>query len=222
MMLFVHWPWQHSWMPNSRFIFVMEFGTNDWMVHYRQLNSTFFTNTMYVMAKAKSTHGNTCAQLSVLDKALLVGYLMCDTKSYLNLLKIFANHIQASMKVCMWCTLNSNQTRSLWLLVTNWNNSTSLGSQYTMGKPSWVVCWSSEGSHTKRYAGDKFSVSLMGLLPGTPCLDLSSYVKEIVPIEWYEPTHGYVWDGGWYLAPLPIWLVWMGVLLGSVGILFFP
>jgi hypothetical protein len=39
------------------------FGTNDRMVRYRQLDSTFFTDTMYVTAKAKSTHGNTCAQL---------------------------------------------------------------------------------------------------------------------------------------------------------------
>jgi hypothetical protein len=65
------------------------------MVHYRQLDSTFFTDTMYVTAKAKSTHGNTCAQLFVLDKAPLMGYPMRDTKSYLNLLKIFAKEVGA-------------------------------------------------------------------------------------------------------------------------------
>jgi hypothetical protein len=50
---------------------------------------------MYVMAKAKSTCGNTCAQLFVSDTALLVGYPMHDTKSYLNLLKIFVKEVGA-------------------------------------------------------------------------------------------------------------------------------
>ena len=64
---------------------------------------------MYVMAKAKSTHGNTCAQLSVLDKALLVGYLMCDTKSYLNLLKIFAKEVGAPRTLV--CNAHPTQTK---------------------------------------------------------------------------------------------------------------
>ena len=85
------------------------FGTNDRMVRYRQLDSTFFTDTMYVTAKAKSTRGNTCAQLFVSDKALLVGYPMRDTKSYLNSLKIFAKEVGAPRTLV--CDAHPTQTK---------------------------------------------------------------------------------------------------------------
>ncbi len=85
------------------------FGTMDRMVRYRQLNSTFFTDTMYVTAKVKSTRGNTCAQLFVLDKALLVGYPMHDTKSYLNSLKLFAKEVGAPRTLV--CDAHPTQTK---------------------------------------------------------------------------------------------------------------
>ena len=71
------------------------FGTNDRMLHYKRIKSTFFTDTMYVTAKAKSTRGNTCAQIYVSDKAFLAAYPMRDTKSYINSLKQFAKDVGA-------------------------------------------------------------------------------------------------------------------------------
>ena len=71
------------------------FGTNDRMLRYKRIKSTFFTDTMYVTAKAKSTRGNTCAQIYVSDKAFLAAYPMRDTKSYINSLKQFAKDVGA-------------------------------------------------------------------------------------------------------------------------------
>ncbi len=85
------------------------FETKDQMVRYKQLNSTFFTDTMYVTAKAKSTRENTCAQLFVSNKALLVGFPMRDTKSYLNLLKIFAKEVGAPRTLI--CNAHPTQTK---------------------------------------------------------------------------------------------------------------
>ncbi len=61
------------------------------------------------MTKAKSTRGNTCAQLFVSDKALLVGYPMHDTKSSLNLLKIFAMEVGALQTLV--CNVQPTQTK---------------------------------------------------------------------------------------------------------------
>ena len=85
------------------------FGTNDRMVRYKQLDSTFFTDTMYVTAKAKSTRGNTSAQLFVSSKAFLVGYPMRDTKSYLNSLKSFAKEVGAPRTLV--CDAHPTQTK---------------------------------------------------------------------------------------------------------------
>ncbi len=85
------------------------FGTNDRMVRYTQLDSTFFTDTMYVTAKAKSTRGNTCAQLFVSSKAFLIGYPMRDTKSYLNSLKTFAKEVGAPRTLV--CDAHPTQTK---------------------------------------------------------------------------------------------------------------
>ena len=71
------------------------FGTNDRMLRYRRIKSTFFTDTLYATAKAKSTRGNTCAQIFVSDKGFVSVYPMRDTKSYLNSLKQFAKDIGA-------------------------------------------------------------------------------------------------------------------------------
>ncbi len=87
------------------------------MVRYRQLNSIFFTDTMYVMTKAKSTRGNTCAQLFVSDKALLVGYPMHDTKSSLNLLKIFAMEVGALQSLYAMCSQLKPNAQSM----TSWH-----------------------------------------------------------------------------------------------------
>ena len=71
------------------------FGTPDRMLRYKRLKSTFFTDTLYATGKAKSTRGNTCAQLFVSDKDYVAVYPMRDTKSYLYSLKAFAKDVGA-------------------------------------------------------------------------------------------------------------------------------
>ena len=66
------------------------FGMNDWMLQYRRISSTFFTDTLYVTAKARSTRGNTCTQVFVSDKDFVALYPMRDTKSFFSSLKVFA------------------------------------------------------------------------------------------------------------------------------------
>ena len=45
-----------------------QFSTNDRMLRYRRIQSTFFTDTIFAQPKAKSTRGNSCCQVFVSDK----------------------------------------------------------------------------------------------------------------------------------------------------------
>ena len=69
------------------------FGTTDRRQRYKRLNSTVFTDTVYVTAKARSTRGNICSQVFVTDKSFLETYPMKDTKSYINVLKTFTKEV---------------------------------------------------------------------------------------------------------------------------------
>ena len=44
------------------------FGTNDRNIRYRRIKSWFYTDTLFVTGKAKSTRGHSCMQLFVSDK----------------------------------------------------------------------------------------------------------------------------------------------------------
>ena len=71
-----------------------EFPTNDRALRYRRLiDSVFFTDTMFVTGKAKSTRGYTCAQVFVSDKGFVWVHLMKSVSDYLTALKGFCKEV---------------------------------------------------------------------------------------------------------------------------------
>ena len=53
-----------------------QFSTNDRMLRYRRITSTFYTDTMFAQPGAKSTRGNSCCQVFVSDKGFVALYPM--------------------------------------------------------------------------------------------------------------------------------------------------
>ena len=70
-----------------------QFSTNDRMLRYRRIDSVFFTDTLFVTGSAKSTRGNTCAQLFVSDKGFVAIYPMTKRSSFKDSLKLFCKEI---------------------------------------------------------------------------------------------------------------------------------
>ena len=83
------------------------FGTNDRMLRYRRLKSTFFMDTFFVTAKAKSVRGYTMMQLFVSDKGFLKVYGMKTQKDIPAAMKLFAKEVGAPD--CFVCDPQSNQ-----------------------------------------------------------------------------------------------------------------
>ena len=52
------------------------FSTNDRMLRYKRIKSTFYTDTRFATDKAKLTRGNKCCQLFVSDKGFVAVYPM--------------------------------------------------------------------------------------------------------------------------------------------------
>ena len=78
------------------------FGTNDRAVRYKKLKSYFFSDTLFVTGKAKSSRGNICAQLFVSDKgfvdiypSFVAIYLMQHQRDYFLALRQFAKEVGA-------------------------------------------------------------------------------------------------------------------------------
>ena len=71
------------------------FGTNDRMLRYKRIKSHFYTDTLLVTKKGKSTHGNTCAQIYVSDKGMVACYPMAHVRDFLSTLKLFAKEVGA-------------------------------------------------------------------------------------------------------------------------------
>ena len=84
-----------------------DFGTNDRMLRYRRLNSTFFMDTFFVTKKAKSIRGYTMMQLFVSDKGFLKVYGMKSLKEIPQAMKMFAKEVGAPN--CFVCDPQSNQ-----------------------------------------------------------------------------------------------------------------
>ena len=59
----------------------------------RNFGSTFFSDTLFVIKKAKSLRGNTCAQIFVLDNGFVAVYPMRLQSEYLLALKQFAKDV---------------------------------------------------------------------------------------------------------------------------------
>jgi hypothetical protein len=70
-------------------------GTNNQAVRYRNIQSYFFSDTLFVTGPAKSMRGNICAQLFVLDKGFVALYLMKRQQDYFLALKQFAKDVGA-------------------------------------------------------------------------------------------------------------------------------
>jgi hypothetical protein len=76
-------------------------GTNDRAVRYCHIKSCFYTDTLFVTGKAKSSQGNICAQLFVSDKGYVAIYPMKNQREYFLALKQFAKDVGApDMLVC--------------------------------------------------------------------------------------------------------------------------
>ena len=69
------------------------FSTNDRMLRYRRINDYFFSDTFFVMSKAKSTRGNTCMQIFISDKGFVHVVPMRSKGDFLKALKSFAKEI---------------------------------------------------------------------------------------------------------------------------------
>ena len=71
------------------------FSTNDRMLRYRRINSTFFTDTMFVTKSAKSTRGNTMMQIYVSDRGYLAVHPMERKSQFIDSLQMFYKEVGA-------------------------------------------------------------------------------------------------------------------------------
>ncbi len=83
--------------------------TDDRALHYCKINSYFFTDTLFVTAKAKSSHGNICGLVFASDKGSAAFYLMKDQPSYFAALKMFAKEVGAPEVLV--CNLHPTQKK---------------------------------------------------------------------------------------------------------------
>ena len=84
-----------------------QFSTNDRMLRYRRLNSTFYMDTFFVTGKAKSARGYTMMQLFVSDKGFIKVYGMTSVKQIPQAMKMFAKEVGAPN--CFVCDPHANQ-----------------------------------------------------------------------------------------------------------------
>ena len=75
------------------------YGTDDRAIWHKQLNATFYTNTMFGTEKDTSTRGNTCAQVHVLDKMFVALHPMHTQSEYLSSLNQFAKEVGVPKKL---------------------------------------------------------------------------------------------------------------------------
>ena len=69
------------------------FSTNNRMLRYRRINSHFFTDTLFVTKRSKSTRGDTCMQLFVSDKGFVFVVPMKSKGEFPSALKLFTKEI---------------------------------------------------------------------------------------------------------------------------------
>ena len=85
-----------------------QFSTNDRMLRYRRIQSSFFTDTMFATPKAKSTRGNTCCQVFVSDKGYVAVNPMKSQEEYPTALHCFCK--QVGVPVSLVVDAHSAQT----------------------------------------------------------------------------------------------------------------
>jgi hypothetical protein len=69
------------------------FSTNDRMLRYRRINSTFFTDTLFVTDKARSTRNFKACQLFVSDKGYIAAYPMERVSDFEKSLHLFCKDV---------------------------------------------------------------------------------------------------------------------------------
>jgi hypothetical protein len=106
------------------------FGTNDRAVRYKKLKSYFFSDTLFVTGKAKSSRGNICAQLFVLDKGFVAIYPMQHQRDYFLALRQFAKGDGSARGPCLRSSSDTNAAKSQRVLYPNWDNT----QENSMGK----------------------------------------------------------------------------------------
>ena len=85
------------------------YGTNDRMLQYRMIEDYFFMDTFFSMSKGgKSSHGNTCCQLFVMDKGFLYVVPMKWESEVMQSVKQFAKEVGAPDAIV--CDMASEQT----------------------------------------------------------------------------------------------------------------
>ena len=83
----------HLRRHNADNIMSRQFSTNDRMLRYRRIQSTFFTDTMHATPKAKSTRKNKCCQVFVSDKGFVATYPMESQEQFSDALHWFCKQI---------------------------------------------------------------------------------------------------------------------------------
>ena len=69
------------------------FSTNDRMLHYHRINSTFYTDTMFATDKVKSTRGNKACQVFVSDKGFVAVYPIVKASNFEDSLHLFCKEV---------------------------------------------------------------------------------------------------------------------------------
>ena len=85
-----------------------QYSTNDRMIRYKRIESTFFTDTFFVTSKGKSTRNNKCAQLFVSDKGYVAIYPMESKRNFLDALKLFCKDVGVPLSLV--CDPSGEQT----------------------------------------------------------------------------------------------------------------
>ena len=86
------------------------YSTNDRMLRYRRLKSTFYTDT--ILASVKSTRRNTCAQLFVSDKGFGAVYPMRAQSEFNKSLHWFCKQVGVASTLIM----DGHRAQVNWLL----------------------------------------------------------------------------------------------------------
>ena len=74
-------------------IMSLQFSTNDRIMRYRRIPSTFFTDTMFAQPGAKSTRGNSCCQVFVSDRSFVALYPMKSQTQFQDALHWFCKQV---------------------------------------------------------------------------------------------------------------------------------
>ena len=72
------------------------FSTNDHMLHYKSINSQFFTDTLFATEEGKLRCGNTCSQIFLSDKVFVAVYPIYNKSHFESALHKFCKDIGVS------------------------------------------------------------------------------------------------------------------------------